>query len=132
MATALDIINRAGKRAKILADEAAFTASEAVDALQLMNDMMHAFGPRGIAYVHTTLAATDTVNVPDELIRDLVLLLTEELLIDFDMPISEQLAGAILNAKNQMQAAYYFMAPAVTDPMLRPHRYGRTDITRLD
>jgi hypothetical protein len=37
MATATDIINRAGKRATVLADEGTFTASEAVDALQILS-----------------------------------------------------------------------------------------------
>ena len=59
MATANDIINRAGRRTKILEGEEAFAAAEAVDALQLLNDMMHGFGPRGIDYAHTTPAATE-------------------------------------------------------------------------
>lgn len=118
-ATALDIINRAGKRAKILADEAAFTASEAVDALQLMNDMMQGFGPMGISYAHTTLAATDTVNMPDEQLRNLVLMLTKELAVDFQMPLSPELLLMIEGAKGELQAAYYMARPAITDPLLR-------------
>ncbi len=132
MATALDIINRAGKRAKILADEATFSSSELVDALQLLNDLMHGFGPKGIAYAHTTLEATDTVNVPDEQIRNLILMMTGELLIDFAMPIDAGLAAAIIDAKNELQAAYHIQPPPGTEPLLRRRWPWGIDITRLD
>lgn len=130
MATALEIITSAGKRSKILADGATFTASEAADALQRLNDMMHGFGPKGISYAHVTLAAGDTVNVPDEQIRNLVLMLTHEMMIDFEVPIGPALALAIVDAKNELQAAYHVQAPAVSDPMLRPRYVGGYDITR--
>ena len=119
MATALDIINRAGRRSKILADEAAFTASDLVDSLQLMNDMMQGFGPMGIYYAHTPLAATDTVNVPDEQLRNLVLMLTKELAVNFGMPLDPDLSLMIERAKGELQAAYYMARPAITDPLLR-------------
>ena len=132
MATANDVISRAGRRALILAGEEVFTAAELSDALQLLNDMLHNFGPRGISYAHTTLAASDTVNVPDELLRPLVLLFTEELLMDFGGPIDPLLAVAIADAKNELQAGYHLDEGAVTDPLLRPRLVGAFDITRLD
>jgi hypothetical protein len=132
MATALEILTRAGKRAKILADEATYTASEAVDALQLLNDLMHAFGPKGIAYAHTTLASGDTVNVPDEQLRNLTLMMTRELLIDFAMPIDEVLAAEIIAAENELQAAYHVSEPAVSDPLLRSRRPVGGNVSRLD
>lgn len=123
MATATDIINRAGKRATVLADEGTFTASEAVDALQIMNDMMHGFGPMGIYYAHATLSATDTVNMPDEQLRNLVLMLSKELAIEFGLGIDPGLALEIENARAQLQAAYWMQRPGITDPMLLPRRF---------
>lgn len=130
MASANDIITRAGRRAQTLAGEEAFTAAEGVDALQLLNDMMHGFGPRGIAYAHTTLLLTDTVNMPDEQIRNLILMMAAELLIDFGLAVTPALDSQITNAKNELQAAYYVSAQAQSDPMLRPRWPGRFDVTR--
>lgn len=131
MATANDIITRAGRRSKALAGEEAFAAAEAVDALQLLNDMMHAFGPRGVYYVHATLGATDTVNMPDEQIRNLILLFTEELMIDYGMPVDPVMASLISGALSELQAYYWVQPPADTDPLLRQRRFDRTDITRI-
>ena len=130
MTTAREVILRAGRRAKITAGEESLTAAELTDALQLLNDMMHGFGPRGIYYAHTTLAAEDTVNVPDEQMRNLVLLFAEELAIDFGATLGELLATEVLNARNEMQAAYWVQPPADTDPLLRPRPRG-LDVTRV-
>lgn len=128
MATANDIINRAGRRSRILAEEESFGAAQAVYALQLLNDMLHNFGPRGIAYAHTTLAAGDTVNVPDELIRPLVLLFTEEICLDFGRPMDAALLDAIEGARNEFQAAYHLQEPAVSEPMLSSRGLGSYNI----
>ncbi len=128
--TASDIINRAGKRAKILADEAIFTSSEAADALQLLNDMMHGFPAKGIQYAHVQLAATETVNIPDEQIRNLVLMFTRELLIDFQMPLDPLLGEEIEQAQRELQAAYYTVPQARISRSLLPARYGFFDIVR--
>lgn len=124
MATANDIIRRAGKRAKILPDEGEFTASEAVDALQSLNDLMHGFGPMGIAYAHRTLEATDTVNMPDEQLRNLVLLLVKELALDFATALEPALEAEIENARSQLQAAYFMQRPGLVDTALLPRRFG--------
>jgi len=129
-ATANDIINRAAQRINVLAGEEALTAAEAVDALQIMNDMMHGFGPRGIHYAHVTLAATDTVNVPDEQIRNLVLLLADDLADGFAVPVSPDLRSDIMRAEQQMQAYYYSVPPAKINRGLLPYRFGWFDITR--
>lgn len=130
MATAREIILRAGRRLKIVAGEETMTAAEMTDALQLLNDMMHGFGPLGIHYAHTTLALADTVNVADEQLRNLVLLLCKEMAMDFGSPLGELLAGQVIEATNALQAAYWVQPPADTDPMLRPKPYG-LDITRI-
>lgn len=128
--TARQVILRAARRVRILAGEETMTAAELADGLQLLNDMMHGFGPRGIKYAHTTLAADDPVNVPDELIRNLVLLFAEELAVDYGKTLGELLASEVINARNEMQAAYWVQPPADTDPMLRPAPRG-LDISRL-
>lgn len=132
MATANDIINRAGRRAKILAGEEAFSAAEASDALQLLNDMMAALGPRGVYYVHAPLTATAAVNMPDEQIRNLILLFAEELMVDYGVAADPVMASLISGALSELQAAYWMQPPADTDPMLRQRRFDRTDITRIN
>lgn len=131
MATASDIITRAARRLQIIAGEEAMTAAEQVDALQLFNDMLHGFGPRGIYYTHTTLAASDTVNMPDELLRALTLVFAQELALDFGRPIGAALAMEIAEARNALQAAYWVQPPADTDPLLRP-RLRYLDLNRVD
>lgn len=129
-ATAQQIIERALRRIAVLAAEEAQTNAELVDNLQVMNDMMAGFGPLGIYYVHTTLAAGDTVNVPDEQVRNVMLLLCWELADNYDMPITPALNSSIANAKNALQAYYHVSRPGLTDPLLRQHQWGRFDITR--
>lgn len=124
MATANDIITRAGKRAGVLPDEAEFTASEAVDALQALNDLMHGFGPMGIYYAHRTLEATDTVNMPDEQLRNLVLMLVKELALDFGTTVGPELVAEIERARDQLQAAYFMQRPGLVDSALIPRRFG--------
>ncbi len=119
MATANDLIVRAARRLGILAESEALSADAGVDALTQLNDMMHGFGPRGIHYAHVTLAAADTVNVPDELIRSVMLLLCQEMADDYEVPISEQLASAILDARQSLIAAYYTIPRAVGDRALQ-------------
>lgn len=131
MATASDIISDAGRRAGILAGEEAWPAADMADALTRLNDMMHGFGPLGIKYAHTTLALTTTVNIPDELIDSLKWMMVGALADgDYDVQLSPKKEGQIVNAKNQLQAAYWVQPPADTEPVLRapPGRYDiRTD-----
>lgn len=129
-ATASDIINRAAKTINVLGAQEALQADEAVDGLQLLNDMMHGFGPRGIHYAHVTLAATDTVNMPDELLRNLVLLLADDMADGYGMLVSQDLRMDITRAEQQLQAAYYSVPPAKTGRGLLRWRWGMFDITR--
>lgn len=130
MATALDIITRAARRINVLASEEAPQAADAADGLQVMNDMMHGFGPRGIHYAHVTLVATDTVNLPDEQLRNLVLLLADDLAREYSVPIAQDLRTDIMRAEQQLQAAYYSVPPAKTGRGLLRWRWGLFDITR--
>jgi hypothetical protein len=130
--TANDVINRAGRRLKILAGEEAFSGAEATDNLQLLNDMMQGFGPRGIQYSHTDLTADQTVNVPDELVRSLILVFALELAMDYGEAIDPGTAAAIADAENQLRAYYYSVPPAPADRGLirRVNNIGPFNITR--
>lgn len=129
MATANDVINDAARRLGILAGEEALTSAEAADALTRLNDMMHGFGPAGIAYAHTTLTANSTVNMPDELIGSLKWMMADTLVDDYGVQLTERQMGQIADAKNQLQAAYHVQPPAGTEPILRPRLWGTYDIT---
>lgn len=128
--TANDIITRAARRVSILAASEVFDAADATDALQLLNDMMFGFGPRGIHYAHVKLAAADTVNIPDEQVRNLVLLFAQELALDFGRTIDPGLMNEINRAEQQLQAAYYSVPPVKPTRSLLPNRMGFFDITR--
>lgn len=130
MATAQDIITRALRRIGVLAGEEAANAPDMVESLQIMNDLMFAFPPMGIQYVHTALAAGDTVNVPDEQIRNLTFMVADELADGFGAPISPDLRMDIMNAKSELQAAYLHVNPAVPDRALRRRRPGFFDFAR--
>lgn len=129
MATALDVITSGARRIGILAAEEEFDSADATDALSLLNDMMHGFGPRGIGYAHTTLALTDTVNMPDELIESLKWMAADAFADEWGKEMSPRAQGRIIDAKNQLQAAYWVQPPADTEPALRPYWSGRFNIT---
>lgn len=126
--TALALMTRAFRRLAILEGEEALSAAEAVDGLDTLNEMMAGFGPRGIEYVHATLASGDVVNVPDEQTRNVMLLLCYELADEYGIQISQKLAQQIAQAESQLQAAYYVAKPALVDHALRNRRYGVFDI----
>lgn len=114
--TANELINRAARRLGILAESETLSADAAVDALSQLNEMLHGFGPRGIHYAHVTLTAgSDTVNVPDEQTRNVMLMLCQEMADDYGIPIGPQLASAILDARQSLIAAYYTIPRAVGD-----------------
>lgn len=106
MATARDIISQAGRRVRILAGEEAFSAAEAADSLTLLNNLMFNFPPRGINYTHVALALSDAVTLPDAQLRNLVLLLAVEMMIDFGKTPNDLMITQATQAEQQLQAAY--------------------------
>lgn len=128
--TALQVLNRAMRRIKVLAGEEALAAAEMVDGLVTMNGTMQGFSLRGIKYAHSDLAATDTVNMPDEQIDSLVWLIAEALAPEYGYEFTSQEAVHVVGALRQLQAAYYVPAPAVPDIGLRRARYGWFNFTR--
>lgn len=127
--SANDIITAAFRRLGILQDEQEMSDADAANGLTKLNDMMHGFGPMGIKYAHTTLALTDAINMPDELIDSLKWMMADDLVDDYGVQLTPRQELRIVNAKNQLQAAYWVQPPADTDPMLRPPP-RRFDITR--
>lgn len=132
MASARDIVNRAARRIGILANEEALTAAELENGLQALNDMLHGFGPMGIQYAHTTLEASDTVNFPDEQLRNVMIVFCKDLADEFSVPLSQSLGVDIDRAIAELQAAYLVIGPAVPDRGLRTVRPGSFDFVRGD
>ena len=129
-ATASQIITRALSIINVIAAEEAVSASDMVDCLQILNDMMFNFPARGIQYVHADLAQTDTVNVPDGYLRNLTILLADDLADNFGMPISPDLRTDIMRAEQQLQAFYFVSAPAKIGRGLLRGRYGLWNVNR--
>lgn len=116
--TARQVISKALKRIGILSEEAAMTAPQAVDGLSSLNDMMHGFNAMGIAYGHTDLTLDSVVNVPDEQVRDVVLLLCAELADPYGKSIGPALQRSIDGALSSLQAFYHVPPTAQLDPGL--------------
>lgn len=127
--TAADVINASFRKLKVLAGEEALTAAEMADALDNFNTMMHGFGPQGIYYTHVDLAQTDTVNMPDEMLDSLIFMFADAMAEDYGVTLSPKMARDIARAEAAMQAHYWIQRPGITDPILRPSRRGRFDIS---
>jgi len=123
-ATAQEVIERAARRINVLAAEEALSANEMTDCLQIMNDMMFNFTAKGIQYVHVQLAQSDTVNVPDEQVRNVILMLCDDLADDFGMPVSVDMREDIRQARQELQNCYMVINPAVPDKAVRSRRLG--------
>src|SRR5258706_15375316 len=97
-ATAQEVINRAMRRINVLAAQEALNADEMTTSLQTLNDMLFNFPARGIQYVHIELAQSDTVNVPDAQVRNVVNLLADDLSDDYGVAITQDLRTDIMRA----------------------------------
>lgn len=129
-ATAQQVIIRALQRLNVIAAEESVSTTDMVDSLQLMNDMMMSFPARGIQYVHTDLAQSDTVNVPDFQVRNVILMLADELADNFGVVISPDLRNDIMRAEQQLQAYYYVVPPAKIGRGLLRWRWGLFNVTK--
>lgn len=123
-ATAQQIIERAARRINVLAAQEALDANEMNDALQILNDMLFNFTAKGIEYVHAQLAQGDTLNVPDEQVRNVIMMLCDDLADDFGMPITPDLREDIRQARLELQNCYMVINPAVPDKAIRSRRLG--------
>jgi len=122
--TVIGLINQALQRIRVFAGSGNggpalpwyfVSATSSADSIRTFNNMMHGLGPRGIYYVHTTLASGDTVNMPDEQIRNLILLLVREFSNVNGVPIPPQVMVEVADAERSLQAYYYVVPPAQLD-----------------
>lgn len=116
--TALETITRALRRIGIIAEMEAPSAEQGAEALIVLNDMMNGFNSQGIQYSHTDLALADTLNVPDDQTRNVLLLLCSELADEYGKELSTNLGLQVMNARQALQAAYYSVPLAEPDPGL--------------
>ncbi len=131
-ATARDIVTMALRWLGVIAGEETASASELIQGVDVLNGMMHGFGPRGIAYSHVSLTATDVVNVPDSQVRNVMFLLGNELAAEYEVELSPGRVAQVINALSQLQAAYFIVEPAPSDMALRPRWFARSsNVTRL-
>lgn len=129
--TANQVLTRAMRRLKVLAAEEVMGASDLADGLVTMNGLMHGFGPRGIHYAHVDLAATDTVNLPDELIDSLVWLVAEALAPEYGYTFTAPEMLAVGRALQMLQAGYKDIPPSAGPRGLLRNQPGRFfNITR--
>lgn len=128
--TARNVIIRAAQRINVLANEETLTAAELDNGLTLLNLMLHGFRAKGIHYSHVDLAATDTVNVPDGLLDNVIWLFAEVLANEFARPQDPTDLERIRQAKNELQAAYYQVPPAPADEGLIRRRLGTYNFAR--
>lgn len=130
--TAETLVSDALRWLGVLAGEETATAAELASGLDTLNGMLAGFGPRGIAYDHTTLAATDIVNVPDAQVRNVMFLLARELAPEYEVVLSDNRVSQIVDALSQLQAAYFYPVTADIESTLSTRYTGRFSIRRLD
>ena len=113
--TALQVLTSAFRRLNILEETESLNAEQSAEGLVALNGMLHGFDSMGIAYAHSDLALTDTLNVPDGQVRNVVLMLAEELAPDYERPISPTFQMQIDGACRALQAHYMVVPPAQID-----------------
>lgn len=118
MATALDVIEAAFRKARVYASGDTIEAVDSQDALEALNDMMHGFDSTGIEYAHSTLALAATVNMPDSLIGHLKAMLALRVTTEWETEPTEQLRAEAVAARQFMAAYYLDTGPAAVDPGL--------------
>lgn len=129
-ATAQDVITAALKRLNLISEVETPSAAQAADGLVSLNEMMHGFSRKGIAYAHSDLALADTVNMPDDLIDDLKWMLARTLADQgYGVALTPQQLGMTMMAKRALQAAYFVRRASPVDPALTPTR-GSFNFTR--
>jgi hypothetical protein len=130
-ATASDVISKALQRLNLISEVETMSSEQAADGLIALNEMMHGFSSQGIAYAHSDLALTDTVNMHDGLIDSLKWMLARKLADDgYGVVLSPQQLGMMMMAKRALQAAYFLRRVAPVDRALRSRGVGGYNFTR--
>lgn len=120
--TAGDVIKDALHLLRVIDEEEGPTANQSARGLRVMNQMMHGWNTIGIQYVHTDLALTDTVNVPDEQILNVGLVLARALSLSFGKVLGKTLEDSIMTAENGLRSFYYKVKPAASELSLQGGR----------
>lgn len=129
--TAAEVITGAMRRLNLISEVETISAAQMANGLVSLNEMMHGFSRRGIAYAHSDLAQTDTVNMPDDLIDDLKWMLARKLADEgYGVAITPQQGGMMMMSKRALQAAYFMRRTSPVDPALRARRLGSFSFTR--
>lgn len=118
-ATANDIITASLRRLNVVDETESPSASEAADSLTMLNEFMHGLAGEGVYYAHRDLAATDTVNMPDQCIGHLKLAFCRVLADEFQRTLTPQMADAVGNAMRMLQAAFMVPPIATSEPAVR-------------
>lgn len=113
--TANDLILSAFHRCGLISEDEGLTSEQTTRGLKLLNDMMAGWDAEGIQYQHTDLALTDTVNVPDQLLRSTALMLMDEVADEYGKALSDRQQMQVANAKLNLQSYYYKVPVAQTD-----------------
>lgn len=121
MATANDIIEGACRRIGVLATGTALRASEAAEALEALNDMMHGLEFEGVFLGHTDLALTDTVNLPDSHIPGIKDMLAVRIAPEYEREASPSVQQRAIDAESMLRTHYVDTMPMDLD-------YGLTDL----
>jgi hypothetical protein len=110
--TALDLITRALRKIKVLASGESPTSDEADDCLLALNDMLASWSINGLDIAHTTLALTDTLDVPDDHLEAIRLSLAENVAGDFGAQMAQADVIAAQDARAALKA-YHFSIKAI-------------------
>lgn len=118
MATTLDIVTQALRRANITAKGETPPADEASEALDVLNMMMHGWKAQGADVSHVTLALSDTFALSDEFHEGAVFLLASRLAVNNDKPQPTADGFDVAGWMDAIQAAYTTIGEVTFDKAL--------------
>lgn len=114
MATARDVVTRALRKRKALTVGETPQADELTDGLSDLNDMLFGWDTDGIRLGHITLAADDTLDVPDDHIQTIVLSLAERL-TDYGGQLDPADIIAADDGRKRLRARYLDLIPLTVE-----------------
>ena len=118
-ATANDVITAALKRLMVLQYDETADASMLSDGLTMLNQFMHGLSLKGVFYAHRDLAATDTVNMPDQCIEALIFAFCEPLEFEYEVAPDPRRVMRMRAGMATLQAAFMIPPNATPEPAMR-------------
>jgi ribosomal protein L39E len=104
--TAKAFIKRAMRRLKYIKAGEEPSSRELNEALETLNQMLHAWELVGLIQGHTDLALTDVLTIPDSHLKGVTLLLAVDLSDTFDIALPEMVFLQAERQRRAMQSAY--------------------------